>query len=148
MIFIQLDFGLDNNKQNKYLLFRKVRFVWSVVNFGSFAERYFFSDQKHHSIMFRSIGVRNRKFSRGFSDVVSKLSSPATATFSEAKSYESIPGPKGLFGLGTLCQYWPIVGKLSSWNIRVWCERVITLNFKCFSLKFKWMRALGMQIVL
>lgn len=61
--------------------------------------------------MFKSIGLRNKKFHRGFCDVVSKFANETSTTFIEAKSYESIPGPKGLFGIGTLYQYWPIVGK-------------------------------------
>lgn len=57
-------------------------------------------------------GIKHVKNHRKFCDVASRISSAptATATISNVKSYDSIPGPKGIFGIGTLYQYWPTIG--------------------------------------
>lgn len=67
--------------------------------------------------MFRSCAIKNVPIQRKFCDMVSssKLSnshaSSATIEMTDAKSFDAIPGPKGLFGMGTLMQYSPLIGK-------------------------------------
>lgn len=64
--------------------------------------------------MLRSCAITNTKCQRKFCDMVSsKITNDATTEVTKAKSFESIPGPKGIFGMGTLMQYSPLIGEFS-----------------------------------
>lgn len=69
-------------------------------------------------IMYRSLMKwKNIQNTRTYCEVVTKVNkdlASASSTATEAtkvKSYESIPGPRGIFGIGTLYQYLPVIGK-------------------------------------
>lgn len=43
--------------------------------------------------------------------IVSESSNSTETTEKNAKPFKDIPGPKGVFGIGTLYKYFPIIGK-------------------------------------
>lgn len=70
--------------------------------------------------MYRSLikwkSIRN---TREYCEAVTKVKKDLASASSEAtkvNSYESIPGPKGIFSIGTLYQYLPVIGK---WNLNI-----------------------------
>lgn len=77
--------------------------------------------------MLRSLGIRNANIPRNFCDMVSSKISNTTATTAtvEVKSFDAIPGPKGIFGIGTLYQYWPTIGTMCTVVISIeWFSHV------------------------
>lgn len=61
---------------------------------------------------FAKVALKEKQIIDLFDNKVSKLTKSPKSTDELIKSYETIPGPKGILGIGTFYHYFPVIGKL------------------------------------
>lgn len=61
---------------------------------------------------FAKVALNEKETNEQCYDKGLNIKNSSASTYTDVKSYDDIPGPKGIFGIGTFYNYFPVFGKL------------------------------------